>query len=94
MVSASTPTNEEASAAGGAQAAPAGFRTDLGYEVRWDEGQRLFRVWNPMANAWVSAPGFSDERIARVVAEGLSKPPQARRGAGGGDAGGNRRAAS
>ena len=57
-----------------------GASKELGYEVRWDEGQKLFRVWNPVANAWVSAPGFADERIAKVVAEGLSHPPQARRG--------------
>ena len=82
MVSASTSNGSAAAeAAGGAQAAPAvAVKTELGYEVRWDEGQRLFRVWNPVASVWVSAPGFSDERIARVVAEGLSHPPQARKG--------------
>ena len=71
-------------APGGAHAgqAAAGGKTELGYEVRWDEAQRLFRVWNPVSNMWVSAPGFSDERIARVVADGLSSPPQARRGSG------------
>ena len=70
-----------AAAGGAAPAAPAvAAQMEAGYEVRWDEGQRLFRVWNPLASAWVSAPGFSDERIARVVAEGLSSPPQARRG--------------
>ena len=78
------------SGAAGAASAPAGTemtrevaataKTELGYEVRWDEGQRLFRVWNPVSNAWISVPGFSEERIAKVVAEGLSSPPQARRG--------------
>ena len=68
-----------ASASAGAESAPAA-RTEVGYEVRWDEGQKLFRVWNPVSNMWVSAPGFADERIAKVVAEGLTNPPQARRG--------------
>ena len=75
-------TNGNAAGDAGAVQEAAGTPVELGYEVRWDEGQKLFRVWNPATNMWVSRPGFADERIARVVAGSLGAPAQARGGAG------------
>ena len=57
----------------------ASAKAESGYEVRWDEAQKLFRVWNPVLNAWASRPGFSDQRIAQVVADSLGTPAQVRR---------------
>ena len=50
------------------------------YEVRWDAGQKLYRIWNTITATWASRPGFSSERVAQAVAEGLSTPiPRAHR---------------
>ena len=66
----------------GVAAVDGGAPVEATYEVRWDDGQRLFRVWNPATNMWVSRPGFADERIARVVAGSLGTPAQTRGGTG------------
>ena len=45
------------------------------FEARWDERNRLFRVWNNESEAWASVPGFTDERVAQAVAQSLTAPP-------------------
>ena len=49
------------------------------FEVRWDEGTRLFRVWNTAVEGWAHVPGFTDERVARAVAASLLAPPKGER---------------
>ena len=45
-----------------------------GYEVRFDDRQKLYRVWNLVAGSWAPRPGFASERVARAVADSLAAP--------------------
>jgi len=41
------------------------------FVVRFDEHQKLFRVWNTALSSWAPRPGFSDQRVALAVAASL-----------------------